>query len=288
MKKYILSSFVLLLLVLTSAVSFAQEEEEEKKKDKPVRDPYMASALIENQTIVGVSAKRLELIIQHRMGSVGNGLTDLYGIYGASNIRMGLEYGITDKLTVGVGTEKNNKLTDINGKYSILEQTRKGSMPLAVSVYGNVAIDSRDEEVFGTEYESTDRFSYFFQVLASRKFTDRISIMLAPSYSHFNSVDSLYQNDKIGLMLGGKVTIYNSISAIFEYHQPFSINPVQDHQADIEPGAAIGFEIATATHAFQIFAGNYQHLMPQKNYVMNTNKFDSDGIVIGFNVNVRF
>jgi len=56
----------------------------------------------------------------------------------------------------------------------------------------------------------------------------------------------------------------------------------------IEPGAAIGFEIATATHAFQLFAGNYQHLVAQKNYVMNTNKFDTDGVVIGFNVNVRF
>lgn len=287
MKRHILSALLITLILCISSISFAQEETE-KKEEKPVRDPFMASALIENQTVVNTTPKKLELIIQHRMGSIDNGLTDLYGIYGASNIRMGLQYGITEKLSIGIGTEKNNKFNDLNAKYIVFEQTRSGSMPVGLAVHANVAIDSRDEELFGTDYEFIDRFSFFAQAIVSRKFTDALSLQLAPSYSHFNAVGREYQNDKIGLMFGGKYTIYNSISAIFEYHHPFAINPVHDYQDDIQPGAAIGFEIATITHAFQVFAGNYQHLMAQKNYVMNTNKFDSEGISIGFNVNVRF
>ncbi len=286
MKKYILKSFITLLIALTSTITFAQETE--KKEDKPVRNPFEASTLIENQTIVGSSAKELELIIHHRFGSMDNGFSDLFGIYAASNIRLGLQYGITDKLTIGIGTEKNNKFQDLNGKYLILEQTRSGSMPISLSIHANVVLDSRDEELFGSNYEYIDRFSYFAQLIVARKFTKTLSVQLAPSYSHFNSVDRKYQNDKAGVMLGGRYKFTGKMSALFEYHQPININPVHDYQEDIQPGAALGLEVSTSTHAFQIFASNYQHIMAQKNYVMNTNKFDSEGILLGFNITVRF
>jgi hypothetical protein len=288
MKKHILNSFLVLLLVLTSIVSFAQEEEEEKKKDKPVREPFSAATLIESQTTVTSRAKGLELIIHHRLGSIDNGISDLFGIYAASNIRLGLQYGVTEKLTVGIGTEKDNKLSDINGKYLILEQTRKGTIPVSVALHGNVSIDSRDEEVFGNDYEFIDRFSYFATAIVGRKFTDAFSLQFAPSYSHFNAVDTTYQNDKIGLMVGGRYKFTGTMAAMVEYHHPLAINPVRDYQAEIQPGIAFGLEIATITHAFQVFVSNYRGIMAQKNYVMNTRKFDSEGIVVGFNINVKF
>lgn len=287
MKKYILNSFLIILLTLTTTVSFAQEEEE-KKKDKPVREPFAAATLIETQTTVVSNKSQLEYIIQHRMGSIDNGLEDLYGIYGASNIRMALKYGITDKLTVGVGTEKNNKLTDINGKYLVLEQTRKNTIPVSVAIHANMSVDSRDEEVFGANYKFTDRFSYFAQAIVGRKFTHNFSMQLAPSFSHFNAVEEEFQNDQIGVMAGGRYKFTETMAVIAEYHHPFNINPVRDYQNDIQPGLAFGLEVATITHAFQIFASNYQDIMAQKNYVMNTRKFDSEGICIGFNINVRF
>ncbi|MFC2151592.1 DUF5777 family beta-barrel protein [Bacteroidota bacterium] len=288
MRNYIQKAFILLLIALTCNFAFAQEETEEKKKDKPVREPFAASTLIESQTTVGSAAKKLELIIHHRMGSVENGLSDIFGIYGASNIRMGLQYGITDKLTIGIGTEKNNKFNDLNAKYAVLEQTRTGSMPVSLSIHANITVDAKDEELFGTDYEFMDRFLYFAQAIVGRKFTDALSMQLAPSYSHFNSVDRKYQHDKVGVMLGGRYKFTETMSAIFEYHQPFDINPVHDYQEDIQPGAALGIEIATITHAFQVFASNYQDIMAQKNYGMNTRKFDGEGILIGFNITVKF
>jgi hypothetical protein len=287
MKKYILKTLVVFLILIFSTNIFAQEETK-KKEDKPVRNPFGTSTLIESQTIVSSSAKELELIIHHRFGSMDNGFTDLFGIYAASNIRLGLQYGITDKITIGIGTEKNNKLYDINGKYAVLKQTRSGSMPVSLSVHANIAIDSKDEALFGTNYEFIDRISYFGQIIIARKFTDALSIQLSPSYSHFNAVDSSYQHDKIGVMLGGRYKFTKKMSAIFEYHQPFNINPVHDYQKDIQPGTAIGLEIGTSTHAFQIFVSNYQDIMAQKNYVMNTRKFDGEGILLGFNITVRF
>lgn len=288
MKRNILKTCLIILAVLFSNIVYAQEEETEKKEAKPVRNPFEASTLIESQTIVGSSAKQLELIIHHRFGSMDNGFSDLFGIYAASNIRLGLQYGITDKLTIGIGTEKNNKFNDINAKYAVLQQTRSGSMPISVSIHANATADARDEEFFGADYEFMDRLSYHAQIIVARKFTKDLSLQLSPSYSHFNAVDRAYQNDKIGLMFGGRYKFTSKIGAIFEYHHPFNINPVHDYQEDIQPGAALGIEVGTSTHAFQVFATNYQHIIAQKNYVMNTNSFDSEGILLGFNITVRF
>lgn len=287
MKKYTFKFFITLLIAITSTITFAQEETE-KKVEKPVYNPWEASTLIENQTVIGAYAKSLELIIHHRFGGMDNGFTDLFGIYAASNIRMGLQYGITDKLTIGIGTEKANKFQDLNAKYAILTQTRSGSMPVSLSLYASVTLDTREDQFFGDNYEYMDRFSYFTQVIVSRKFTDALSIQLAPSYSHFNSVDSVFQNNKGGVMIGGRYKFTGAMSAMFEYHQPIDINTPRDYATDIEPGIALGLEISTPTHAFQVFATNYSGIMAQKNYIMNTNKFDSEGILLGFNIIVRF
>ena len=68
--------------------------------------------VIDNQTSVIPSAKTLEMVIQHRFGSMENGLSDFLGIYGAANLRLGLNYTATDWLQIGIGTTKNYKLQD--------------------------------------------------------------------------------------------------------------------------------------------------------------------------------
>jgi len=139
MKKYIIGSLIL-LFGLTTAM--AQDTEPVKKKDKPVRSPFESGILIDNQTSVIPTAKTLEMLIQHRFGKMGNGISDFWGIYGAgTNIRMGFNYSILDNLMVGIGLTKKNMYTDMQVKWNILQQTRENTIPIAVTVYGNMAID---------------------------------------------------------------------------------------------------------------------------------------------------
>ena len=48
----------------------------------------------------------------------------------------------------------------------------------------------------------------------------------------------------------------------------------------------LGYEIATATHVFQVFVGSGNYLVPQYNVMKNTNKFfeSTKDIFIGFNI----
>ena len=114
----------------------------------PVRNTFSTELLIENQTVATPYKGGLQLQIQHRFSTIES-IHNLYGIYGSANTRIGLNYGITDRLMIGAGTTKDYALQDIRWKYLILQQTEDNSMPVSLSYYGNMVIDARAEENFG-------------------------------------------------------------------------------------------------------------------------------------------
>jgi len=284
---------IFIFLFISAFSGFAQEEETEVT---PIRNDWGSTQLIDNQTTFNPDAKKLELIIQHRFGEFENGLTDLFGIYAPSNIRMGFNYGITDDIMVAVGTEKNNKMQDIQVKWTPLRQTNTNSIPVTVSAFGIMGIDARAEDVFGTEYAFTNRLSYFGQVIVSKNFNERISVMLAPSFSHFNVVDSLYDHDRIGLTFGTRVKIVGKLFATLEYDHPFYFDSMkefirtdeQNDKINSKPNLAFGIEKNSRTHSFQIFLATCDKITPQKNFHYNLKDIAEGDFILGFNICVKF
>lgn len=278
--------------------SVAVEEEAVVEADDdegklPVRNPWATGILIDNQTTESQNAGVLEFTIHHRFAEIKD-MKDILGIYGASNIRLGLSYGITDKISVGFGTEKYNKMQEFTGKYRILSQSRDGKMPVSLTYFGNIVIDAGAEENFGLDYNFTDRLSFFNQLIVGRKLTNALSVQAAVSLSHYNIVKDVvndpngkpigkWKNDYLGVMAGGRYKFYNNMSAIVEYHQPFAINEVWENQSEPKPNIGFGLEIGTSTHAFQIFAANYEDIVAQENYAHNLN----EKWRFGFNIVVR-
>jgi hypothetical protein len=264
----------------------------------PVRNPWTTAILIDHHTTEVPSKGALEFEIHHRFGKIRE-IGDLFGIYAASNIRLGLTYGITENISVGFGTEKNNKMQEFTGKYKIISQTRNGKIPVSVTYFGNIVIDAREKENFGANYEFINRLSFFNQFIVSRKFTNALSVQFAGSFSHFNKITDLVQdssnrtigkwkNDYIGLMLGARYKFYNNMSAILEYSHPLAINEAWEGQFVPKPNLGLGIEIGTSTHAFQVFVANYDGIIAQQNYAHNTNDMGDGGWHFGFNITVRF
>ena len=113
------------------------------------------------------------------------GENSLLGIYGSSNIRIGLSYSILDWVTVGYGITKKNITSDFSLKVGILQQTRSGRTPLSVTYYGNVAIDGRSGDANdGVFLTKQDRYSYFHQLIIAKRFSPNFSFQIAPSLSH--------------------------------------------------------------------------------------------------------
>ena len=220
--KKIFIAFTLSLLILPL---FSQDEAQTQEKSKPVRFTFGTTILIDNHTVATPYKGGLELEIHHRFSLIEN-FHNLYGIYGSANTRIGMNYGITDRLMIGAGTTKDYKLQDIQWKYLILQQTEDNSMPVSLSYYGNIVIDLRKEDAFGpsASFKEMHRLSYFTQLIAARKINEMFSVQVAPSVAYFNSVPRLsdstgYKNLNFGVSAGARANLFGSHSILLEYDQ---------------------------------------------------------------------
>jgi hypothetical protein len=301
-----ISALTLFALVALQTTAFSQEEAtpdstvQEKPKERPVRAAFESGLLFDNTTTTLQPSKTLEFILQHRFGIIENGIHDLYGIYGAANIRFGLNYSILDKLTIGAGTTKFNMMQDLQLKYKVIEQTRSNSIPVTVVLYEVVAIDGSPntkwdgtpDTVSTKSYKFGNRMSYFTQAIVSRRFNDNLSLQVGGAFTHYNCVDSVYNHDRISLSFAGRYKFSPQGSIIVGGDFPLDLKGIKDYKKDSDantiiydsPNLSAGVEISTSTHDFQIYLASAKGILPQEDIMWNTNDFFKGGILIGFNL----
>lgn len=283
---------VTIALIIGFGSGYSQENTEDGKKSKTKEAPKLAKNTFDNvilinyQTTEVLRKNALQMVIQHRFGRMDRGFQpdnsfDLFGIFGPSNIRVGFNFGITDRLMVGIGGTKNNNLYNLQWKYQILRQTKTAGMPVSVAYYGNTAINITKSNDFTT---LSERLSYFHQILIARKFNRKLSLQIAPSVAHFNIVDSTrfqdISHDNFSLGISGKYAIGAQTAVIFEYTQPFTIS----ESIGTKPDLGLGIELATGGHSFQLFIGTANSIINQRNLVYNNRDFTKGEIQLGFNI----
>lgn len=300
MKKNIL---FILLFSLVATWTFAQDATADatpaKEKDKPVTSTFESGYLIDAQTTVIQPKHTLEMGLQHKFGSIENGHSDLWGIYApGANIRLSLDYVLFKNFQIGAGITKNKMMTDLNAKWTLMQQTKKNTYPVSITLYGNVAIDGRNISEFesGTvqvahelgsvnAFDNSDRISYFSQLIVSRKFNKWLSLQAAVSLSHYNSVGYVYDHDKVGVHFSGRIKVSPQGSIIFNYDRPLQIKDITEQRQwtnPPKPSLAFGYEVSTGTHAFQVYMASTGAVLPQENIMWNQNEMNSKGFVIGF------
>ena len=116
------------------------------KKEKLERPAFESSFIVDNPTNVVNAKNAMEIQMEHRFGIMET-WDDLGGIWGAANIRLGATYGVHERVTLGIGTQKYRRYSDINAKVAILRQTRSGKMPVSLTYYGNFAYNGQQQSV---------------------------------------------------------------------------------------------------------------------------------------------
>jgi hypothetical protein len=271
-------------------------------KPRPVKNTFLSSQIIDQQTVMVPVKGTFEADIQHRFASVQGGYQNLWGIYGSANIRFGFLYTPIKDLEIGFGITKTNMLWDGSAKYAILKQNND-KYPVSVTYYGNIAVKTvaNPDNVLFT-YNS-ERWSFFNELMIARKINDKLSVQVGFSVSHQNSVHGYYtksdttnvifQEQKFNMWAGHFLLRYKltpGTAFIFDYDQPLTKFNVDNPH----PNFAFGFEFGTSGHSFQLFAGNYTFLNPQQNSLYNANnpfgytengtKVPGGQFQIGFNI----
>lgn len=272
------------VLVVLPVFAFAQEEEvttTEKQTDKPERAAYESALIIDNNTNVTFVKGTLEVVMQHRFGLVNGGTNDLLGLWAPTNIRLALMYSFTDNITLGAGTSKDGRMQDFNAKVALLKQTRSGNVPFNITYFGNMGIDARTKDNFRNVQ---DRYSFFNQLIFSKRVNSNLSLQVAPSVAHYNLVKPGQENDLIAISAGGRYKISPQTAVLVDYTHPITELEVENPK----PGLSLGMEFATSAHAFQIYFTNYKGILNQRSQYYNQNDFFNGDFMLGFTITRRY
>lgn len=249
---------------------------------------FKATRIMNGHSIERMPEGQLDFRIHHRFGRLNSGAYELWGLDQA-NIHFSLEYGITDWLMVGAGRGTYEKTYDTFVKLSLLRQSSGARvMPVSVSFLSGQYLNSLRWEDENRDYRFAHRLEFVNQLLIARKFNQAISLQIMPTHLHRNLVPTeLDPNDLFALGFGGRVKLTSRISFNGEYYYTF--RPENNLlSAPLHNPLAIGFDIETGGHVFQLVFTN-SLAMTEHGMIGNTtgNWLDGD-IHFGFNISRVF
>jgi len=246
---------------------------------------FKITRIVLGQSVVNPAKGNLIFVIQHHFGYVNQGAYEFFGLDQAT-IRLGFEYGITDWLMVGVGRSSYGKTYDGNIKVKILRQSSgEKNMPVSVSYFGSVGINTLRIEDKTINYYFTNRLTFLNQLLIARKFSPGISLQLSPSLVHRNLVATPQDDNNVwALGAGGRFKLSHHTSINAEYFYVFS----RQTAATYHNTFSIGFDIETGGHVFQLYVSNAEGIIGQ-NFIPGTiGDWLKGDILIGFNITRTF
>ena len=234
---------------------------------------FKSTRIINGHSVETRTNGTLEFIIGHRFGTLDSGPNELWGL-DFSRVRLGLEYGITDDLTVGVGRSSFDKTLDAFGKYRLVRQSN--SFPVTATLFGSFAriLDENADE------EGLERNAYTGQLLIARKFNSNFSLQLSPTVMQRNRVATLRDdNFLIAIGVGGRYKVTNRVAVVAEYYHQLT-----DFSEGFYNAVAFGVDIETGGHVFQLHFTNAVQ-MNEKGFIGETmENFWDGGIHYGFNI----
>jgi hypothetical protein len=248
---------------------------------------FKSTRIVTGHSIERMPAGQLDVRISHRFGQVNSGSYEFWGLDQA-NIHLSLEYGITNWVMAGLGRGNYQKTYDGFLKFSILRQSAgKKNMPISLSYLTTTAINSSKLQLPGN-VNFWMRATYVNQLLIARKFSERFSFEINPTFIHMNMVKTeLDPNDIIAIGAGGRFKLTKRISLNGEYY--YVIPPTNDYRTTKTYNSlSFGFDIETGGHVFQIHFTN-SLAMIEKGFVgETTGNWQHGDIHIGFNISRVF
>jgi hypothetical protein len=246
---------------------------------------FKTNRVINLHSLENTAAGVFDFKISHRFGFVSGGVQELFGL-DASTIRIGGDYGITNRLMVGFGRSSYEKTYDVFAKYKLLRQSSgKKNMPITAAVFASAAVKTVPFSNQERENYFSSRLYYTWQVILGRKFSEGFSLQLSPTLVHRNlTATKAEKNDVYAIAGAGRIKLSKRIALNAEY-----IYVLPDQIASrYRNSLSLGFDIETGGHVFQLHFTNSTSMI-EKGFVTETvgNWLDGD-IHFGFNVSRVF
>lgn len=284
-------TFFCISLILSLGVSAQEDLLKELEASQPPDTDYTfqtfkGTRLVNGHTTESKASGTLEFIFAHRFGALNSGLFEMFGLDEAY-VRLGVDYGLTDNMSVSIGRNSVDKTLDGYVKYKLARQ-RKGLSDFPVNITGLAGVAyqfSPKKDLAPDGFKNIDRLAYVGQLLISRKFNTNFSLQLMPTIIHKNAVDKTQdKNDQFALGAGGRYKITRSMALTSEYY--FRVGVPEANQSHNTLG--FGVDIETGGHVFQIVLTNTIGLTERAFITETEGNFGEGDIHFGFNVTRTF
>lgn len=281
-------------------ISFAQEDLLNALEQDVEVENY-AIAAFKGLKVVNLESTKLAgkgdlfFIVAHRFGTIKNGFDDFFGLDNAVT-QLKLIYGITDGLNVGVARSSFLKKYGLHAKYRLLRQ-EEGGFPMTVVGYNLLTINTAlDKEVY-PNLKFGDRLVYTSQLLVSRKVSDKLSLLLAPTFIHENLAtrsievqengETLFydeENNQFAVGLGGRFKLTQRWSLNMDYGLHLNRNSNSNYKNPL----SIGVDLETGGHVFQLHFTNAQAMFEEGYFVQGQGDWSDGDFFFGFNLSRVF
>jgi len=281
--------FTLFFIATSIIIVRAQEDMlnllgEEKTIDYATAS-FKTTRIINTLSIENNSKGVLDFKINHRFGPLNGGFYNLFGIDQAF-VRFGFEYGLTDRLNIGVGRNSYEKVYDGFLKYKILRQsTGARNMPISLSYAATMDYKTVKSSDIAYLNRNWLRAYYTHQLLIARKFGEGTTVQLMPSLVHRNYVKTKAEKNDVYLIgIGARQKLSKRVAINVEY---FYNLPNQLASSYVN-SLSVGFDIETGGHVFQLFFTNSSGTDTRNVLTETTGKWLNGDIRFGFNVSRVF
>lgn len=265
-------------------------------QDDLVLESFSGTRVLSNHSVELLPKRSLEFIVAHKFGDIAGdngGVSTFYGLDNLSDVRIAFEYGIADKLNIGLGRCKGDGqvtgLLDGFAKYKILQQ-KKAGMPINMVFVSSLVLPYKksvdDLTLIASYPDFMNRFTFTNQLLISRKFSDRFVTQVNFGYNHRNLVNSYDQNGVLFAGIAGRVRLTKTVGFLVEYNHVLN-RPNTDINNYKNP-LSVGIELITGGHSFIINFSNARALN-ENLFIPSTTADWLDGQWrFGFSINRRF
>lgn len=295
--KKIISLFVLVLGFWSTSMAQDSTVEKEMPKQKFTRATFNSTKIINMQSTEMTSPGSLQFLISHHFSPIWNedastqdNLAGFLGLNsGLAYTYLSFDYSPTKWMNLGLAMAGKYKYEGW-AKFKVLrQQTGEKNIPVSVATYSVFNVLAAEDP---TGHEGWNKFSYLNQLLISRKFSDKLSLELIPSWIHFNIVPygANNSNNVFNLGLAGKYKLSSNKNLTVEYSRQLNMyEDLVDKNGTVysyEPNLlSLGMEFNTGAHLFQFYIGNTTLASNIDQLARNTSDLSFKNWAFGFTIN---
>ena len=250
---------------------------------KPISTTFSSTRIVNSHSVEMIPKGVGEFRISHRFGTIEEGFYDIFGLDQAK-IRLGYDYGITDKIMVGFGRNSHKKVYDIFGRFSFLNQTIDNSTPITLQY---LFASSMKTLRYGKKISFMQRFAQINQVLIAKKINN-LSLQIMPSimiheYEGYDKKIFSGVGAAARYLVGKRVAINIEYFARLKHNENGSqeFNKIFNENYN---SLGLGIDIEAGGHVFQFHFSN-TNTMNEQAFMFETDKtWEKGEICFGFNI----